>query len=105
MKNAILKNCGGGVLQAGIRLTIDSVNNGDYQLKLYNTIIDNSIGYGIFGFASRVYGQNCLISNCGAQTLVTFAGGQYDFDNCDFVTYGSNKLAHTDNPSIALINY
>lgn len=102
---AVLKNCGGGAVRAGIYLTPDSLDDNDYQVKLKNTIIDNSIAYGIVGFRSTIYAQNCLITNCGAQALATFEGGQYDFDNCTFATYGSKKLAHTDNPVMALVNY
>lgn len=105
---AILRNCGsttGIGLAAAIWATPDSVNDNDFQLRMYSTIIENSIGYGIVGFGSTIYGQNCLVHNCGAQGLATFEGGQYYFDNCNFVTYGNKKISHIDNPTVALINY
>jgi hypothetical protein len=105
MDYAILKNCGGGQLSAGIQLYIDSVDDGDYQLRMNHCIVDNSISNGILGYASSVYAKNCQISNCGGQSLVTYAGGQYDFDYCDFVCYGNKKLSHSENPVMALINY
>ncbi len=108
LKYAILKNCGGSTgygLPAAIWATPDTINDGQYQLRLYNTIIENSIGYGILSFSSTIRAENCLINTCGAQALATFEGGQYDFLHCDLVTYGTTKVSHTNEPTVALINY
>ncbi len=108
----ILKNCGAStrlgesaLLPAAIQVNIDSSGNPGYQLTLKNTIIENSIGYGILAFFGSVSAENCLINTCGAQAFVSFLGGRYDFKNCDFVTYGTNKVSHTNEPTVALINY
>lgn len=108
LKYTVLKNCGSSTgvgLPAALYLAPDSVNDNDYQLKMYNTIVENSIGYGILGFRSSVRGENCLINTCGAQGLATFEGGQYDFYHTNFITYGTNKVSHTNEPTVALINY
>lgn len=102
---AILKNCGGGLLQAGIRLSPDSVNDNDFQLRISHSVVDNSIGYGIFAFRSTLYAQNCRISNCGAEAFATPQGGQYYIDNCTFACYGNKKVSHTENPVMSLVNY
>lgn len=109
---AILKNCGnstplngGSVLPAAIQLVDTIIDGNDIQLDIRNTIIENSIGYGILCFTSTVYAQNCLINNCGAQALGIFQGGLYEFNNCDFIVYGNNKVSHIENPTVAILNY
>lgn len=108
----ILKNCGSSTKfdgqsfqPAAIQVNIDSSGNPGYQLTLKNTIIENSIGYGILAFFGSVKAENCLINTCGAQAFVSFLGGRYEFTNCDFVTYGTNKVSHTSEPTMALLNY
>lgn len=112
MRYAVLRNCGnattlgdGSFTPAAIQVNIDTINDNNYQLRMYNTIIENSIGYGLLAFSSTVYGENCLINSCGAQALGVFEGGGYDFINCDFVIYGNNRISHIDNPTVALLNY
>lgn len=109
---AILRNCGnstslgdGTFTPAAIQVNIDTINDNNYQLRMYNTIIENSIGYGVLAFSSTVYAENCLINACGAQAFAAFEGGGYDLYNCDFIIYGDNKISHIDNPAVALLNY
>ena len=108
----VLRNCGGSTKlgqsafsPAAIQLTPDTINDTKVQLTMRYSIIENSIGYGILGFGSTMLAENCLINSCGAQALATFEGGGYLFNNCDFITYGNNKVSHTDNPTVAIINY
>ncbi|MEZ5018058.1 MAG: choice-of-anchor Q domain-containing protein [Flavipsychrobacter sp.] len=112
LRYAILRNCGnstslgeGTFTPAAIQVNIDTINDNNYQLRMYNTIIENSIGYGLLAFSSTVYAENCLINACGAQAFAAFEGGGYDFFNCDFIIYGDNKISHIDNPTVALLNY
>lgn len=113
---AILKNCGNSTrlgessfTPAAIQLNYDTIGTSGganfYQLRLRNTIIENSIGYGILSFGSTLFAENCLINTCGAQCLASFEGGRYDLNNCTFATYGTDKINHTDNPVMALLNY
>lgn len=113
---AILKNCGNSTrlgessfTPAAIQLNYDTVGVSGgvdfYQLRMTNTIIENSIGYGVLAFGSTLFAENCLINTCGAQCLATFEGGRYDLNNCTFVTYGTDKVSHIDNPVMALLNY
>lgn len=109
---AILKNCGnstslnGGFVQpAAIQLVDTIIDPNDIQLDIRNTIIENSIGYGILSFTSSIYAENCLINNCGASALGIFRGGWYEFNNCNFIIYGDEKVSHIDNPTVGLFNY
>lgn len=109
---AILKNVGGSTrlgdaqfTPAAIQINYDTINDQKFQLVMRNTIIENSIGYGILAFGSTLRAENCLINTCGAQCLAAFEGGQYVLDNCTFVTYGTSKVSHIDNPVMALLNY
>lgn len=108
----VLKNCGnttrlgeGNVLAAAIQVNIDSVNDGQPQLRISNSRIENSFGYGIVSFSGSVIATNCLINTCGAQAFAAFQGGAYRLDHCSFVVYGTNKVSHIDNPTVALLNY
>lgn len=112
MNYAVLKNCGNSTtlgnstfLPAAIQLNYDTVDDGQAQLVMKNTIIENSIGYGIVSFGSTLIAENCLINTCGAQCFAAFEGGGYYLDNCTFVTYGTDKVSHVDNPVMALLNY
>lgn len=108
---AILKNCGGDTrlgeifLQpAAIQVNDDTVGTGT-QLTITNTIIENSLGFGILSFSGTIVAENCLFNTCGAQCFAATQGGLYVLKNCTFVTYGTNKVSHTDNPVMALLNY
>lgn len=108
----ILKNCGNSTrlgtavfFPAAIQVNSDSSNGTIPQLVLNNTIIQNSIGYGILSFGASVSATNLLIHDCGAQALALFQGGRYRFDNCDFINYQPRKLSHIDNPTVAVLNY
>lgn len=109
---AVLKNVGNSTrlgestfTPAAIQINYDTIDDRKFQLVMRNTIIENSIGYGILAFGSSLKAENCLINTCGAQCMAAFEGGQYMLDNCTFVTYGTNKVSHVDNPVMALLNY
>lgn len=117
---AIIKNCGnttslreGTFTPAAIQLNYDTITGGTnyHQLRLTNSVIENSIGHGILALGSTLYAENCLINTCGAHCFAAFEGGVYDLNNCTFVNYGitpgknTNKVNHTENPVMALLNY
>lgn len=114
----IIKNCGntttlgdGSFTPAAIQLNRDTVDDNNYQLVMRNTVIENSIGYGILAFSSTLYAENCLINTCGAQCFAAFEGGGYDLNSCTFVNYGitlgenKSKVSHIENPVMAVLNY
>lgn len=100
----ILENCGNATAAtaAAIQVTGPTTAN---QLTMTNTIIQNSIGFGLLSFTGNIKAQNCLINTCGSQTLALLQGGNYSFDNCDFINYGSDKVSHINEPTAAVLNY
>ena len=112
---AVIKNCGSSTnflgrvgeptAPAAIQLNYDSTQSNEFQLDIRNSIIENSIGYGILSFTGRLRATNCLINTCGASCLATPEGGLYVLEHCTFVTYGTDKVSHVDVPTMALINY
>jgi hypothetical protein len=102
---AVLKNCGNG--SAGIPAAIYASHNGTTAPDVYlkHVTVENSIGYGLLSFGSFVRAENCLFHTCGAQALAVFEGGRYEFLNCSFINYGTDKVSHIDNPTVAILNY
>lgn len=97
----ILKNCGnnsGGGLPFAIE--VFGKPNIALQLTLNNTIIENSAGYGLLSFQGNIKAQNCLIYKCTAQALAILQGGNYQFDNCDFI-----NINRSDEPTTVVLNY
>lgn len=107
MEWCVLKNCGNNI-GGGLPFAIEVFGKPGMtspQLTLRNTIIKNSIGYGILAFQANIRAENCLVHDCGAQALAIFQGGAYDFVNCDFINYLPKKVSHTDEPTVAVLNY
>jgi hypothetical protein len=105
---AVLKNCGNtslGAQPAAIQLAPDLVIDAVPQLTIKNTIIENSIGYGILSFQGSLKAENCLIHTCGAQALGILQGGNYEVTNCSFVIFSTDKVNHQQEPTVALLNY
>lgn len=93
------------VLGATIQVDPDTVNNGTPKLKITNSVIRTSLGYGILAFNSSVYAENCRIVECGGENIMFFEGGKYNLYDCTIGTYGSQYLSHTENLSMAILNY
>lgn len=106
MSWVVIRNCGnnsGGGLPFAVEVYgKPGISN---QLTMNNTIIENSIGYGLLSFNGNIKAQNSLVHLCGAQALALFQGGNYQFNNCDFIIHNPPKLAHNDNPTVAVLNY
>lgn len=112
LRHVILRNCGnstrigsGAASPAAIQVNLDSSGSTNYTLSMYNTRIENSIGYGILSFTGKVKAENCLIHTTGAQAVGVFQGGVYEFTNCTFANYGSKAVNHIDNPTVGILNY
>ncbi len=93
---AILKNgglptiiSGQQTLGAMIQLDPDTIQNGIPKLKLTNTVIKNSVQYGIIAFNSSLYADNCLVVDCQFENLALVQGGDYTFNNSTIATYGA----------------
>ena len=108
LRHVIVRNGGNsafGALPALIQVYIDSVADAVPQLYLDRVTIQNSLGYGIVAFGGDVRGDNVLVTSCGAQALAVFEGGNYQFNFCTFSLQGTVVVKHTDQPTLALLNY
>lgn len=96
---------GSAVLGATIQLNKDSLQTGQPVLKITNSVIHHSQGYGIVAFNGSMYAENCLIAECGAENMMLFEGGKYRIYDCTFATYGGDYLTHDRNVSLGVLNY
>jgi len=95
----------GNIQGATIQVDPDTVQSATPKLRLKNTVIRSSLGYGILAYKSSVTAENCRIVECGAECVAAFQGGKYNFTYCTIGTFGRQYLAHSDNISMALLNY
>ncbi len=105
-KWAVLRNCGNSI-SGGLPFAIEVFGKSGIssQLKMYNTIIENSLGYGLICFQGNVSAENSMINATGSQALALVQGGKYQFTNCNFINYFPPKLSHYDEPTVAVLNY
>ena len=102
---AILRNGGNGSsgIAASLYATTDSFGTAEATFR--HVIVENSIGYGLVCFTAIIKAENCLFHTTGAQALAIFQGGKYDFINCNFINYGTDKVSHIQNPTVGVLNY
>lgn len=109
----VIKNCGNStalgksyVQPAAIQVDNNpSLSNAADGVQLHNCTIQNSIGYGLLSFGGKVSMRNTLINTCAAQNVGVFQGGNFDFQQCTFVSYGTRFNSHADAPVMSLLNY
>jgi hypothetical protein len=107
MNWCLLQNCGNNA-DGGLPFAIEVFGKPGItqpQLTIRNTIIRNSIGYGIVSFEGNIKAENCLVHDCGAQALAVLQGGTYTFTNCDFINDHPKKVNHATEPTVAVLNY
>jgi hypothetical protein len=75
------------------------------QLTMRHSTIANSLGHGLLCFASHVVMENSLIHSTGGQALGLFQGGQYNLVNCSFLNIQPREISHTENPTVAILNF
>jgi len=93
---AILKNG-----TSGIHLYSEDPTNSGYTLTMSNTIIQNQARYGVFIYSgAKVKAENCIISNNGTHALLVLEGGDFNFNHCDLLGYGSSQ-----NPAVGISNF
>ncbi len=77
---------------AGIHLYDEDPNNSGYTLQLKNTTIENCEAYGVFIFSgAKVKAENCLIYKNGIHALVVVGGGDFNFNHCHLLGYGTGS--------------
>jgi hypothetical protein len=98
INNCVIKN---GI--SGIHLYGNNPNNSDYTLKITNSIIENNASYGIFNYAGgKIYGENLVVSNNGAYAYFVLSGGDCNFRQSQFLSWGAEGVGK---PAIAIKNY
>lgn len=112
--HAIIKNGGlstrvgeAQTLPAMIQVDEDTKKDGTPKLKMYNTIIKNSVAYGLVAFESSIEAENCVIVNSQDLTLALLQGGKYVFNDCTIGSPGGirffSRMAGT--VSVAVQNF
>ncbi len=107
INNAVIKNCGGSThsyqnfYTQPAAIEVDSGAN----LTINHSIVENSIGYGIFNWQGTVTANTCLVKTTGSFAYLSLQGGTSTLTNCTFANYGSNAVSHSQDPTVALLNY
>lgn len=89
----------------GATIQLDPAASGTPKLKMTNSVIRSSLGYGIVAYNSSLYMENCKIVECGAENVCLFQGGKYNIYDCTIGTFGGKYLNHSKNLSLAVLNY
>lgn len=97
LKHTIIKNAYQGIIAQGFSVTSNP------KLTLSQCIIDNIYDAGILGRNTNIYADNCLVSNCGSNILLSL-GGDYRFVNCTAASYSNNFISHK-NPVLQISNF
>lgn len=106
IRHAVIKN-------ALIGVEVDSISvNNQPKLLIEKSEIRNMAGYGLLGIGASPFtpstpmtieANNCLVHNCAFNTVLIFAGGNFEFNNCTFVNY-TLDFSRSD-PQIGITNY
>jgi hypothetical protein len=73
------------------------------KLSLKECIINNAFSTGILGIHTSIYAENCLVSNCGNNIVLSY-GGTYQFLQCTIAGYTNDYIAHSA-PVLTIANY
>jgi hypothetical protein len=93
---AILKNG-----TSGVHLYSEDPSNTGYTLTMTNTVIQNEARYGVFIYSgAKVKAENCIISKNGTHALLVLEGGDFNFNHCNLLGYGSSQ-----NPAVGISNF
>lgn len=94
------------ILDATIQVDPDTVNNSIPKLKINNSIVRNSGGYGIFAYNSSIRAENCLVFASAKENVALLNGGTYKFYNCTIAGFASRINTATEKHySLAVTNY
>ena len=107
INHAVIKNCGGSTssyLNFQTQSAAIEVDSGA-QLRINQSVVRNSLGYGILNFQGNLTATNSLVSLTGAEALIMLQGGYSNITNCTFANYGSILLNHTNYGTVTLVNY
>jgi hypothetical protein len=92
-------------MAATIQLDKDTIQNSIPKLKITNSKIQNSQGYGILAFNSSLYAENVLVAECGSENIALLEGGNYEINNSTFVSYGWKHLNRNNSRVASFTNF
>lgn len=93
----------GATMAATIQL--DSMGDANPKLRITNTKIVNSQGYGILAFKSSMYAENVLVAECGSENIALLEGGDYTINNSTFASYGWKYLQRNNSRVASFTNF
>ena len=93
----------GATMAAAIQL--DSLGDGNPKLRITNTRIINSQGYGILAFKSHMYAENLLVAESGSENIALLEGGTYTINNSTFSSYGWKFLQRNNSRVATFTNF
>ncbi|HIP31846.1 MAG TPA: hypothetical protein EYG86_03700 [Crocinitomicaceae bacterium] len=77
---------------AGIHMYSEDPSNTGYTLQLSNSVIFNNSSYGFFLFqGAKVKAENCIIAKNGIHSLAVIGGGDFNFNHCHLIGYGTGE--------------
>jgi hypothetical protein len=85
-------------------ISVDSASStGTPMLTLTNTIIRNTTSDGLYAYATRITGYNCVIGSCGGASIEVEKGGIYDFRQVTLANFWSYSVRFK--PALVLSNF
>lgn len=100
IRHARIRNCLYGVIADSLQ-----IGNARAKLDIRNTIVYNVAESSILGIGSRIYAENCVFANSDQYNLLLIRGGDYKFNHCTVVNYGTNVFVSRNQPIMGLRNY
>ncbi|MEA2041213.1 MAG: hypothetical protein U9N85_01495 [Bacteroidota bacterium] len=91
------------IKNANIGIQVDSVQNSNPMLTIYNSKIEHHTQFGIFAQMSTVLGANLLFADCGQYAIALTRGGAYRFYHSTIANYWHSTIRNT--PSVLVNNY
>jgi hypothetical protein len=95
--HTVIQNAYQGIIVQG------AATNNLPKLTLSRCIINNVYDAGIWAENTMVNADNCLISNCGKNILLSY-GGEYRFVNCTVASFSNIYIQHTS-PVLQISNF
>ena len=105
IENAVIKNPTTGI-QVG-HYFYDGITP---ELIIKNTIIQNSVAFGIIALNADIRAYNTIITDCGISAVALTMGGRYNFYHCTISNHGAydgikNEYKDREGPSVIITNY
>jgi hypothetical protein len=106
IQNAVIKNCGGATPYYNYAVQPAAIEvDANAAVIVDHSVIKNGIGYGILNWGGALFAFNSIVHTTGAQALINVQGGYDSIVNCTFASYGTSAVSHSNNGTVAILNY